>query len=174
MHSVPCKRFVMLKRRRTYSIGRTPRRHIHLFAGHLLVKIVIIMWLARSCIYDVAIIDWLLKCILSSGRFWLAEWMYTTNWLNSNKCWFKSQSGFECWEWKEPWRTLYQEYNKYYQLFIISGVVVWKNQLTLQYHCIHLKSIQQSFNTFRRRADILSANSVSTSFPLSESPVATT
>ena len=28
---------------------------VHLFAGHWLVEIVIVMWLAKTCIYDVVI-----------------------------------------------------------------------------------------------------------------------
>ena len=30
--------------------------------------------------------------------------------------------------------SLYQDINKYYQVFIISGVVLWKYQPTLQYY----------------------------------------
>ena len=50
---------------------------MHLFDEHWLVNIVLVLWLAKTCIYVVAITDGLLECILWCGRIWLIEWMYT-------------------------------------------------------------------------------------------------
>ena len=64
--------------------------------------------------------------------FDLLKWIYTIICIKRRESLVASQSGHICWSERSLHPTLYQDFNKYYQVFIISGVDLWKYQPKLQ------------------------------------------